>query len=347
MPSVGATLAMEGVAAVRELPEQESPRMPNVELRCSACGTEMPAPALPYRSLALEHTGLECHRCSTVLVQKRGIWLGLPHERLRYYARFLRDYEAVRKAEGRGSETSEFYLALPYQDQTRRNSWQWAIRARTYKFIEQKILRKLSDAHARPLMILDLGAGNGWLSYRLATSCHWPVAVDLQTNAYDGLGAAVHYRSALPTLFPRFQAEHDRLPFSDAQFDCAIFNASFHYSENYDNTLGEAIRCLRPGGTILIADSPTYTHEESGLQMLEERRQVFKRQFGFASDSLASCEYLTPERLLALEARHDLEWRTHRVWYGLRWACRPVMAKLKKRREPSQFLIYTAQVKVP
>ena len=179
--------------------------------------------------------------------------------------------------------------------------------------------------------ILDLGAGNGWLSYRLATLGH---------PSYRGRSSVEHLRwigcrHALPahpcqSLFPRFQAELDRLPFGDGQFDCAIFNASFHYSENYDVTLAEAIRCLRPGGTVCIADSPSYSREESGLHMLEERRKSFQARFGFQSDALASCEYLTKERLLSLEAKHDLEWTTHQAWYGIRWACRPIIARLYK-----------------
>jgi ubiquinone/menaquinone biosynthesis C-methylase UbiE len=209
----------------------------------------------------------------------------------------------------------------------------------------QKILPQLTEKTKPPLTILDLGAGNGWLSHRLARLGHRPVAVDLLTNCYDGLGAASHYQSALPELFPLFQAELDRLPFADGQFDCAIFNASFHYSENYDRTLSEAIRCLRPGGTILIADSPTYSMETSGQQMRKERNDHFLKNFGFRSDELATSDYLTPERLISLEVRHDLRWVTHRIWYGIRWSCRPWIAKLGKRREPSQFLVYTAQVK--
>jgi SAM-dependent methyltransferase len=276
------------------------------------------------------------------LLQDNGIWLALPQNRRRYFQRFIQDYEIVRRAEGRGSADPAFYLSLPYRDRTNRNSWQWAIRARTYQYIERKILPTIAG---KPLSILDLGAGNAWLSYRLTSLGHRPIAIDLLTNVFDGLGAAVHYHGVLPIGFPCFQAEIDRLPFETGQFDCAIFNASFHYSENYDLTLAEAIRCLRPGGTVVIADSPTYKREKSGRQMVEERRSLFRRRFGLSSDRLASCEYITKERLLALETTHHLKWASHHVWYGLRWAGRPLVAKLKRRREPSQFRIYTAQVR--
>ena len=343
MESVSAAL-IAGQLPLELHASRVSPKsVPYVELRCPACRAGLPA--VSYHALAHDHEPIKCLRCRFVLAQRVGIWLALPIDRLSYYARFIDEYATVRKAEGRGSDDPNFYLSLPYCDLTRRNSWQWTIRARTYKCLERTIFPTLAGASAQRLSALDLGAGNAWLSYRLAALGHRPIAVDLQTDAYDGLGAAIHYRSALPALFPRFQAELDRLPFADAQFDCAIFNASFHYSEDYDQTLAEAIRCLRPGGTILIADTPSYTREESGVRMLEERRNHFQKRFGFKSDALASREYLSAERLLALEARHNVEFTAHQVWYGVRWACRPLIAKLRHSREPSQFRIYIAQVK--
>jgi SAM-dependent methyltransferase len=345
MQSLSVTLTGGRPKTVRLSPRPPIRRAQYIGLRCPACTTHLASMA--YHALGQGHEAIGCRACSAIMAQDQGIWLALAQDRREYFARFIQDYETVRKAEGRGSDDPQFYLSLPYSDHTERNSWQWAIRARTYKHIERKILPFIKGEPFRPLTVLDLGAGNAWLSYRLASLGHRPIAVDLQTNAFDGLGAAIHYRHSLPMLFPRFQAELDRLPFMDSQFDCAIFNASFHYSENYDRTLAEAIRCLRPGGTVVIADSPSYSRVESGQQMVEERRTLFRKRFGFASDSLESCEYLTRERLIALEARHDVEWTTHDVWYGFRWAFRPLVARLRGRREPSQFRIYTSAVKAP
>ena len=113
------------------------------------------------------------------------------------------------------------------------------------------------------------------MSYRLAITGYRPVAVDLVTNEFDGLGAARHYQARLPSLFPRFQADMEHLPFQDAQFDAAIFNASFHYSEDYATTLRSILRCVRKGGLVIISDTPWYSREESGKQMLRERRAAF------------------------------------------------------------------------
>lgn len=284
-----------------------------------------------------------CPLCSFEMRHQRGIWLALPPERLRHYERFIADYQVVRASENRGSREAAFYLALPYRDLTGANQAQWTIRGRTFHCIESTILPEL-EARKPQLGILDLGAGNGWLSYRLALRSHLPVAVDLLTNNLDGLGASSHYLERLTTVFPRFQAELECLPFADDQFDCAIFNASFHYSEDYTRTLGEAIRCLRPGGTVVIADTPWYARDESGQQMVAERRALFLGRYGFASDGLASLEYLTDARLESMEEKFGLKWRMHRPGYGLRWASRPWIARLKGRREPSEFRVYSAEV---
>jgi SAM-dependent methyltransferase len=342
MQSLTATVAGRRLQARPASVKPSSRRVQYIALRCPECNANLTPMA--YHALGQSQEPIVCRECLALMAQERGIWLALAKSREKHFEEFIRNYEAVRKAEGRGSEDPEFYLSLPYRDYTERNSWQWNIRARTYKYIERRVLPEIGRHSSQSLSVLDLGAGNGWLSYRLTILGHRPIAVDLQTNAFDGLGAAVHYQHSLSMLFPRFRAELDRLPFESRQFDCAIFNASFHYSENYDSTLAEALRCIRVGGTVVIADTPFYTRDEYGQQMLRERRTLFQQQFGLSSDSLASREYLTPESLAALEARHNLWWKTHDVWYGLRWACRPVVASVRRRREPSKFRIYTAEV---
>jgi ubiquinone/menaquinone biosynthesis C-methylase UbiE len=191
--------------------------------------------------------------------------------------------------------------------------------------------------------ILDLGAGNCWMSFRLAVAGHHPSAVDLLTNDSDGMGAAEHYRGHLPGLFPRFRAELAHLPFQNEQFDTVIFNASFHYAEDYEGALREALRCVRAGGMVVISDTPWYSSEESGNRMVSERHALFLHRYGTASDSIKSLEYLTDERLRELEERLSIRWTIHSPRYGFKWSIRPLVAKLRNRREPSRFRIYVAR----
>jgi len=285
-----------------------------------------------------------CRRCGVANALQDGIWRSLASEEASKFERFIREYELVRAAESRGSADSEYYLALPFEDMTGKLPEQWKIRAATFRHMERHIIAPLAARRGRPLRILDLGAGNGWLSYRLSLLGHRPVAVDLLTNERDGLGAAMHYAEHLPSMFPRVQASLDQLPFPNEAFDLAIFNASFHYSTRYARTLGEALRCVREDGQVAIADTPWYRHEASGLRMVEEKHAYFKAAYGFASDSLPSEEFLTPQRLDRLASTLRIGWRVLKPFYGIDWALRPLRAKLARRRPPSKFRIFVAEV---
>ncbi len=300
---------------------------PSLQLQCPRCRASMRTAC--------------CSQCDFVLREKNGIWKAMPEERLAYYAKFIDDYEQIRTAEGRGSDAPDFYSNLPYRDVSGKNQQQWAIRARSFDYLMRNLL-KPSPPDA-PLRVLDIGAGNGWLSFRLSLANFEAVAVDLLTNALDGLGAGIHFWYLMARPFPRFQAESTHLPFANGQFDVAIFNASFHYSEDYRATLAEALRCIKTGGMIVICDSPWYASDASGKRMVEERHRQFLSRFGTASDSIHSLEYLTDERLEDLERHLAIQWEVHTPWYGLRWAARPLVAKLRGRREPSRFRIYTAR----
>lgn len=320
---------------VADIPAIANPS--DLGLRCPNCRHDFPA----SDSASPRHG---CSECGFVIAEANGILRALAPDRELYFQQFVAHYEAVRTKEGRGSASAEYYLALPFRDLTGNNSWQWRIRSRTFGHLERRLLPAIEPAYPRGCDVLDLGAGNGWLSYRLALRGHRPVAVDLLDNDADGLGAAGHYFHYLPQSFPRFQAEMDRLPFASKQFDVAIFNASFHYSVDYAQTLREALRCLRRPGHVIIADSAFYSRDESGRAMREEKRAAFQKQFGFRSDSIPSREYLTLEVLRALAEEFSLRWTVLKPWYGMGWAMRPLRARLLRRREPAKFYLLWAKV---
>ena len=297
-----------------------------VLLQCSRCAARL--------------SGMECPVCAFEIHIDNGIMHALPEERSKHFARFAQDYQYIRAAEGRSSNADNFYISLPYHDITGRNSKQWQIRAQSYDHLVDRVLHRNV---ARGGLILDVGAGNCWMSYRLALAGYRPVAVDLVTNGFDGLGAARHYQTRLPGLFPRFQADMQHLPFQGAQFDAAIFNASFHYSEDYAATLRSVLRCVRKAGLVIVSDTPWYSSEESGRQMVRERRAAFLKTYGTSSDAIESQEFLTDKRLHDLEEELSISWKVHTPHYGIRWAMRPLKAKLLRRREPSRFRIYVAR----
>jgi SAM-dependent methyltransferase len=298
-----------------------------MRLLCPVCQTE--AGELDQ----VTERGTPCPHCGYCLHKENGIVRALAPDRRAFYEQFLNDYGAIRNAEGRGSADRQYYLALPYEDRSGRNTGQWHIRARSYRYFESNLLPKES------LDILDLGAGNGWMSYRLSRRGDRPVAVDIFKDALDGLAAAREYG-----LFPAVEAEFDRLPFADAQFDLAVFNSSLHYSTDYHGTLSEARRCLKPSGRIVVLDSPLYGVREHGELMRTERHRQFQAQYGFASDSIANLEYLYESQLAELSRDLGLTWRIYQPWYGWKWHLRPLKARLQGRRPPSRFCVLEASL---
>jgi SAM-dependent methyltransferase len=262
-----------------------------------------------------------------------GIWRFLLPESEAHYARFIRDYETIRLSEGRGSTSAKYYRALPFKDLSGQFKRDWKIRARSFQALENKVLTKLQDPLERSLKVLDLGAGNGWLSNRLAAQGDRVFAVDLLVNDRDGLGAWKYYEH----MFTPVQAEFNHLPIMDQFADVVIFNASFHYSEDYAQALAESLRVLSPKGRVVIMDSPVYRRSTSGEKMVEEREAQFQEKYGFASDNLHSENFLTYARLHELAKKLDIQWQFLTPFYGLRWMLRPLTSIFLRRREPAKF----------
>jgi ubiquinone/menaquinone biosynthesis C-methylase UbiE/uncharacterized protein YbaR (Trm112 family) len=295
---------------------------------------------------------LACPRCHTFLdsvdsMTKRclkdeltfrqvdGIWRMLLPEREEYFARFIQDYETVRLFEGRGSTDVSYYHTLPFHQ-----SSDWRIRAASFDaFLKNVIIP--GEKSSKSLRIFDLGAGNGWLSNRLALRGHDVTAIDLITNDFDGLGCHRFYEST----FQPVQAEFDHLPCSDNTADIVLFNASLHYSVDIKTTLTEAFRALDGAGLLVILDSPVYHNPQSGAQMVREREAQFTKQYGLASNSLRSENYLTYSKLNQLARDLNLAWKFITPFYNLQWTLRPLLAFLLHRREPAKFHVILGESK--
>ncbi len=296
---------------------------------------EFACPICKSRLEAVSPNDLRCATDATTFHCVDGIWRMLRPDRVAYFERFVGEYQTVRQAEGRGSDDAAYYRALPFADRSGRLARDWQIRAASFRALIKDLIAPLEARSRTPLKIIDLGAGNGWLSYRLTQRGHVVSAIDLLTNKLDGLGAHVHYDAT----FTPIQAEFDHLPLTGNQIDVAIFNSSFHYSVNYAATLVEVWRVMNENGQIVILDSPIYNDAESGRQMVRERQAQFQRAYGFPSDSIDSENFLTFSRLNELAAATQTTWRFVQPSYGWRWTMRPWIARFRDSREPAQFLL--------
>src|SRR5947209_15913437 len=111
-------------------------------------------------------------------------------------AQFVHEYRTVRRAEGWGSHRADYYFALPYRDLTRRFEAIWRIRARSFDTFMRSVLLPM-ESEGGALNVLDLGAGSGWLAYRLRSRGHHVLAIDILDDPLDGLGAVRHYTGRL------------------------------------------------------------------------------------------------------------------------------------------------------
>jgi SAM-dependent methyltransferase len=102
----------------------------------------------------------------------------------------------------------------------------------------------------------DLGAGTGWLAHHLAEWGYRTVAMDASLDPDFGLGASDPYRSRFSESFLATQADLEALPLQEASFGLVVFNASLHYVHDLVSALRRVRRALRPGGWVVILDTP-------------------------------------------------------------------------------------------
>lgn len=296
----------------------------SLPLVCPACHGQLD-------SLGLQK--LVCREDGLAFPNQHGIWCFLPPDRSAYYDRFLYEYNLVRLAEGRGDLDPGYYQRLPYVDPSDRYKSDWDLRARSYQTFLRQIIVPQEAAASAGLKILDLGAGNGWLSNRLARRDHQLAAVDLRVGKLDGLGAVVHYNQPILAV----QAEFDCLPFEDGLFDLVVYNASLHYSEVYRTTLQEALRVLAGSGWLAVVDTPYYHDPGSGIAMVREREERFAALYGFPSNVIPAENYLTWAMIETLGSGLGIDWQFFWPDYGLKWRFRRLKEHLFGRREPANF----------
>ncbi|MBI4417615.1 MAG: class I SAM-dependent methyltransferase [Ignavibacteriales bacterium] len=217
-------------------------------------------------------------RCSvdTLVFRKTN---GIPDfvlpERRPLIDRFLEAYRVIRECESWICSDRDAYERLPEADRTDPNRSVWRLRTRSFRLLLEDLQRRYT---AKPLRILDAGAGNAWLSLQLSRLGHEPVAVDISTDIGDGLGAPIAlYGDAIP--FPLIRAEFDFLPFPAKSFDIVVFNASLHYAAHPEATVSDVHKLLRDGGSLYVIDSPEFASRDDGNAMISQLSADFVSKY--------------------------------------------------------------------
>lgn len=128
-----------------------------------------------------------------------------------------------------------------------------------------------------PLVVADLGAGEGLLSELLARRCKQVIAVDNSEKIVE-FGARKAKKNGLKNLEFRL-GDLQNPPIEPESVDLVILSQALHHAENPALALQSAHRLLRPGGAVMILDLRQHAFEEA-------RKLYGDRWLGFAEADL-------------------------------------------------------------
>jgi ubiquinone/menaquinone biosynthesis C-methylase UbiE/predicted transcriptional regulator len=112
-----------------------------------------------------------------------------------------------------------------------------------------------------PLVIADLGAGEGTVSQLLARRAKQVIAVDNSEKMVE-YGSELARSHGVANLEYRL-GDLEELPVEPASVDVAFFSQSLHHAQHPPRALAEAMRILKPQGRIVILDLVKHHFEEA------------------------------------------------------------------------------------
>jgi SAM-dependent methyltransferase len=212
----------------------------------------------PYCQAALQvsqdvTTPWHCRGCGQYFASQGQIPVLLRRADAARLAEFSCQYREARLREGWQPLTPEQALALPEGCPPGFPALYWQVRRQSFGVLMDILASEGPSPSGGPAA--DLGAGNGWLSYRLAQAGYDVLAVDASLDVDWGLGMAERcYGPRVPFRLAQGSLEHP--PLQAGQFSLIVFNASLHYAMDLENTLRRTVRALQPSGRIIILDTP-------------------------------------------------------------------------------------------
>jgi ArsR family transcriptional regulator len=112
-----------------------------------------------------------------------------------------------------------------------------------------------------PLVIADLGAGEGTVSELLARRAKRVIAVDNSEKMVE-FGSELAHSHGVKNLEYRL-GDLESLPIAKGEVDVALFSQSLHHAQHPATAMAEANRILKPGGRVLVLDLMKHNFEEA------------------------------------------------------------------------------------
>lgn len=127
---------------------------------------------------------------------------------------------------------------------------------RSWKALGESLLKLMP-----PMVIADLGAGEGTFSQLLAQRAELVIAVDNSEKMVE-FGSQVAKENGYENLEYRLGGIEEP-PIEDESVDLAFFSQSLHHAEKPAEAVAAAHRILKPGGRIVILDLLKHQFEEA------------------------------------------------------------------------------------
>ena len=194
----------------------------------------------------------------------------------------IRDFETIyiqlRQKESR-IYSDEEVAQLPSISSKHIHYKEWKLR----KASSQKLVDHLKKKK-KPLDILEIGCGNGWLSRRLSTI---PGSRVIGTDInFSEIQQAASVFQNIPNLHFMYTYVEPGV-FKEKKFDTIIFAASIQYFESLTETISNILKLLKSGGEIHIIDSPFYSLAD--LRAARLRTNHYYESVGFPE--MADCYF--------------------------------------------------------
>jgi ubiquinone/menaquinone biosynthesis C-methylase UbiE len=178
-------------------------------------------------------------------------------------------YIASRKKENR-VYTDEQVLQLPDIESSHIHYSEWETRSRSAK----RLIKYLENKN-KPLNILEVGCGNGWLSAKLASISDATV-LGTDINKTELEQAKRVFKNKINLSFA--EGSISSLD-NDHTFDVILFAASVQYFSSFENIIREAITLLNKKGEIHILDS--FFYQTGAIDEAKQRSVLYYRSIGY------------------------------------------------------------------
>jgi len=127
---------------------------------------------------------------------------------------------------------------------------------RSWKGIAEALLKLLP-----PLVIADLGAGEGTISQLMAQRAEKVIAIDNSEKMVE-FGSELAKKHGIANLEYRL-GDLEHVPIPDGTVDLAFLSQALHHARHPERAIAEAWRILKPGGRIAILDLNRHHFEEA------------------------------------------------------------------------------------